>query len=245
MMMLSLRENSSMSIQAVVFDMDDTLFAEKDYVLSGLQAVHNWIGKKYYISNFLNTALYVMQQGEKKFIFNRTLDKLHIKYEPRIIDQMVGVYRNHKPNIYLLEDAEWVLNNIRDKIKIGLISDGFLVAQENKVKALKLRDRIHSIILTDQLGREFWKPSPIPFEISSKELGFPHDQCVYVGDNVNKDFVTAKKLGWKTVHINRKEGVYSNNNYKANDSYQAHYMVDDLRELPDIPVLSHVFKVKK
>ena len=69
-----------------------------------------------------------------------------------------------------MDEADWVLNNLINSIKIGLISDGYLVAQERKISALKLKERVHSIILTDNLGKECWKPSKIPYEKISKEL---------------------------------------------------------------------------
>ena len=33
-------------------------------------------------------------------------------------------------------------------------------------------------------------------------------RCVYVGDNVAKDFVAPRRLGWKTVRIRRGDGLY-------------------------------------
>jgi putative hydrolase of the HAD superfamily len=64
-------------------------------------------------------------------------------------------------------------------------------------------------------------------------------EVVYIGDNPNKDFVTAKKLGWLTVHINRTNGIYSFSN--VSPEFQAHYKIQDLHELTKIPQLKHLF----
>ncbi|WP_212936819.1 HAD family hydrolase [Bacillus hominis] len=228
-----------MVIKAIVFDMDDTLYKEKDYVVSGFKAVDDWIKENYKKIGFYNIAIQLFDSGERKFVFNKTLEKLNIDYDEKLISNLIEQYRSHTPDIQLLEEADWVLNNLINNVKIGLISDGYLVAQERKVNALKLKERFHSIILTDKLGREYWKPSQIPYEKISKELQVPHQQCVYIGDNLSKDFITAKKLNWITIHINREDGIYRN--LIVEQDYKAHYTINNLRRLPDIPVLKHMF----
>ncbi|MGN6385172.1 MAG: HAD family hydrolase, partial [Verrucomicrobiota bacterium] len=32
--------------------------------------------------------------------------------------------------------------------------------------------------------------------------------CVYIADNPRKDFITARKLGWKTIRVRRDEGEH-------------------------------------
>lgn len=228
-----------MTINALVFDMDDTLYQEKDYVISGFKAIDHWMNKEFNSVGFYETAFDLFCSGEKKFIFNKTLEKLNISYDDSMIKRMIDHYRSHEPDIHLLEDANWILENLRDTFKIGLISDGYLVAQEKKVNALKLQEKFHSVILTDRLGREHWKPSHVPYEQASRELQLPHDQCVYIGDNINKDFITAKRLGWITIQIDRKDGLYSG--IAADQEYKAHFSIDNLRDLSDLPMLKHMF----
>ena len=228
-----------MMIKAIVFDMDDTLYKEKDYVVSGFKAVDDWIKVNHKKTEFYNIAMRLFNSGERKLVFNKTLEKLNIDYDEKLIGNLIEQYRIHKPDIQLLDEADWVLNNLINTVKIGLISDGYLVAQEKKINALKLKEKVHSIILTDKLGKECWKPSEIPYEKISKELQVPHQQCVYIGDNLSKDFITAKKLKWLTVHINREDGIY--HDITVEQAYKAHYTIDNLRRLPDIPVLKHMF----
>ncbi|CAM4097443.1 haloacid dehalogenase [Bacillus manliponensis] len=232
-----------MVIRAIVFDMDDTLYNEKDYVVSGLKAVDNWFVENHRQTGFYHTAIELFNQGERKFIFNKVLEELDVLYEECLISSMIEHYRSHEPNITLSEEAEWVLDNLFPSVKVGLISDGYLVTQEQKVKALKLPERLHSIILTDQLGKEYWKPSRVPYEEMSKSLQVSSYQCVYIGDNLTKDFVTAKKLGWTTVHINRKDGIYYGS--IVEEDHKAHYEISNLKELCTIPVLRHMFLLEQ
>lgn len=239
MMKQFLRRAFNMEIKAIVFDMDDTLYKEKDYIVSGFKAVDDWIKEDYKKIGFYNIAIQLFDSGERKFVFNKTLEKLNITYDEKLISNLIEKYRLHKPDIQLLDEADWVLSNLTNNVKIGLISDGYLITQERKINALKLKERFHSIILTDELGREYWKPSQLPYEKISKELQVPHRQCVYIGDNLSKDFITAKKLNWITVHINREDGIYRN--LIVEQDYKAHYTINNLRKLPDIPVLKHMF----
>lgn len=229
-----------MGIRAVVFDLDDTLYLEKTYALSGFKAVDQWVRDRHGAGGFYETAAALLHSGVKTLIFNRTLEQLDISYDERLIAELVEFCRSHRPDIALLEDAGWVLANLDKDVKLGIISDGYLVAQQQKVLALNLTDAFHAIVLTDALGRDHWKPSPLPYETFSRQTGIPHFQCLYIGDNAAKDFVTAKRLGWTTVQISREQGIYAA--VQAEPSHQAHYQIGDLKELAGLPALAHFFK---
>ncbi|HWJ78053.1 MAG TPA: HAD family hydrolase [Niallia sp.] len=231
-----------MSIKAVVFDMDDTLYSERDYVRSGMHELEKWVIENYNIFGFYKIAMNFFENGEKKYIFNKTLDLLNIPYNERLIQSMVSIYRSHRPSIQLLNDSKWVLDHLDKKVKIGLISDGYYDAQINKAHSLGIKEKFHSIILTDQFGRDYWKPSHKPYEQTSLNLQVSHHECVYIGDNVSKDFVTAKKLGWKTIHIERQFGIYANITEKK--EFMAHYKINNLKELSGIPEFQHLFIAK-
>ena len=155
--------------------MDDTLYREKDYVLSGFKSVDKWVRENYKTSGFFELGTKLFLSGERQLLFNKTLKKLNLIYDEQTITTMLEIYRSHKPEIQLLEDADWMISNLLDTVKIGLISDGYLVSQRKKVDALKLKDRFHSIILSDQFGREHWKPSSLPYEKVCKELKCNHN----------------------------------------------------------------------
>lgn len=228
-----------MSIKAVVFDMDDTLYKEEEYVLSGFKAIDQWVQNHFNSMGFYNYAIELFKKGEREFIFDKVLAKMNLIYDKKLILSLVNIYRNHKPDIRLLEDASWVLKNF-SKVKLGLITDGYYVSQMQKIKALSLESLFDSIILSDKYGRDNWKPSEIPYEEARVQLQCEHHECVYIGDNIKKDFVTAKKLGWRTIHIVRNEGIYSEETMELD--YHAHYQIKSLTELIHITELKQLFK---
>jgi putative hydrolase of the HAD superfamily len=195
-------------IRALVFDLDDTLFPEREYVLSGFDAVETWLCKEKAITGFRERAKAEFSAGSRGDIFNRALRSLGVPDEPRLVRQMVEVYRDHKPQISLFPDAKWVLEHFAQTIQLGLITDGYLNVQQRKVAALGIANRFRAIVYSDHFGREGWKPSPLPYVHIARELRCEPYECAYVGDNPAKDFVTARRLNWFTVHVRRPGGEH-------------------------------------
>lgn len=196
-------------ISAIIFDLDDTLFPECEYVLSGFRAVGAWVEEKHAIQGFSPVAEDFFRKGERGNIFNLTLHKLGALGAEQLVPDMVKVYREHKPDITLFEDARWALEYFGPSKKLGIITDGYLVTQKNKVSALKIEGCFDIIIYTDEFGREHWKPSETPYRKVMERLSCAGNECAYIADNPGKDFVTARALGWMTVRILRTSGEYS------------------------------------
>ncbi|KAB8321057.1 HAD family hydrolase [Tolypothrix campylonemoides VB511288] len=220
------------STKVLVFDLDDTLFPEHEFVFSGFQAVSDWVQSKYEIYGFFDVAWKLFKEGKRGKIFDQTLDDLEIKYEPSLIQELVQVYREHKPAISLHKDAQWVLDNLKSEKQLAIITNGFLKTQQNKVRALGIESSFDEIVYCDVYGSKNWKPSPVPYEKMMEFTGFEGDEYMYIGDHPYKDFVAAKKLGWITLRICRKDGEYAN--VMAEENQDAHFKIKSLYELQDL-----------
>ena len=230
-------------IKAVVFDMDDTLFAESEYVLSGFAAVDQSLSAKG-VSGFYEKSKELFKDGHRGSIFNDVLDYLNVPYCKNDIVKLVAIYREHKPAITMLDDAKWAVEELKSMYKLGLITDGYLDAQQNKAKALHLEKDFDVLIFTDQFGREHWKPSEKPYIEVKKLLNKEHHELIYIGDNPTKDFIAARSLGWKTIHIVREGSEYSGVEYSA--EYEADYKIKSLYDLPKlIEQIKFTQKVRK
>ena len=139
--------------------------------------------------------------GNRSATFNVVLDKLGVTYDEDIIRQLVTIYRRHEPQIQLTAESRKVLDILQSKYTLALLSDGFLPAQQLKVKALGIEHYFKCIIYTEALGREFWKPCPKGFEIILQKLQVKPKNCVYVADNAEKDFIAPVKLGIQTIQL--------------------------------------------
>lgn len=199
------------AVKAVVFDLDDTLYSEQAYVYSGFRAVSRQIAQ---LEPSLQ-ALHVYEMLVKTFevkppvqVFNRVLDQLGQRSDDQIIAELVSLYRCHRPVLEINPAVRKMLESLRSRYSLGLITDGRLPAQRLKVEALGIEGHFDHIVYTEELGREHWKPSVKSFELMAKTLGVPHENCVYIGDNPSKDFVAPNRLGWQTVQVKSQGQVY-------------------------------------
>ncbi len=220
---------------ALVFDLDDTLFPEREFVQGGFAAVDRWLQGDHAVFGFEPEARRLFAEGLRGRIFDEALRRLGVDGAQTLVPRMVAVYRGHRPQLELFPDAQWALGHFRGRCKLGLITDGYAGTQRNKVAALGLGEGFEAIVFTDDLGRENWKPSPIPFQGLMETLGCPGSACVYVGDNPAKDFLAPNRLGWRTIQVAREEGEYR---HTATDSlpadYQASRVIQSLRELEGV-----------
>lgn len=197
------------NIKAVVFDLDDTLYPEYEFVMSGFLATAKYLSKKYKLNSL--RIFNILKSDFKKGVRGRNFNSLFKKFNlpEKEIKKLIYVYRNHEPQMKLFSDAEKLLAYLQSrKIKIALISDGFIRSQENKIKALKIKKYFQAITLSDKLGINYRKPSTKPFNLTLRKLSVKPSEAVYVADNPQKDFIGARKLGLTTIQIKRAGGIY-------------------------------------
>jgi putative hydrolase of the HAD superfamily len=217
----------------VVFDLDDTLYPEHDFVASGFQAVDALLRARG-IRRFLPVAQQLFQGGLRGRIFDCALEQIGTIPSPELVAELIAEYRSHAPRLSLFPDARWVLDHFATST-IGLLTDGFSQTQRNKVRALGIEPRFAAIVYTDDLGRAHWKPSPAPFEKIASLLGMQHEmhRLVYVADNPKKDFIAPNQLGWTTIRIQRGAGEYTAL-AALEPSHAAHHEITSLEMLPHI-----------
>jgi putative hydrolase of the HAD superfamily len=203
---LSLR---SLVVEVVVLDLDDTLYAERDYVRSGFEAVAEQMADDYGLE-----AHALAEQMNEVFDRNPAADVfsalLHDDHVDCSLEEMIECYRGHLPRISLFPDAVEVMKNLRlDGYRLALITDGDVARQTKKIEALAIRDYFDSVLVTGELGRDFWKPHPRAFELTAERLGVRADSgsLAYVGDNPLKDFLAPNRMGWTTIRVRMRQQI--------------------------------------
>ena len=219
-------------MKAVVFDLDDTLYPEQEFALSGFRVVAEWLNRRIDAPDFFVTAQQLFQAGTRGNIFDVALKKCGLEHESALIPQMIDVFRIHLPQIEIYPDARLALNFCQNRFQIGIITDGYAQTQRNKIAALNLESLVDVIVYSDDLGRENWKPSPVPYRRMEELLRVSALNCMYIGDNPDKDFVTAKKLGWTTLRVIRAEGEHATK--MVDSEFEADLKLTSLSELPEL-----------
>lgn len=193
-----------MVASAVIFDLDDTLYLEQQYVASGFLSVARLIsGATGLSSEAIYTYLMkLIRAGIRGRSFDMLIGEFSGIRDVLTVQDLVAAYREHQPDIKLLPGISELLRSLRQAgLRVGLLSDGALVSQRRKIDALGLGSLLDPVVLTDAWGREYWKPHIRGFEHIENACGLPASALVYVGDNPLKDFVTPNKMGWHTVRL--------------------------------------------
>ncbi len=189
-------------IKAVIFDLDDTLYYEIEYIKSGFRAVAFKLKNR-----TLYKKLYKLWREDGKNVFQRA------GLSPNEIETALNTYREHVPTLHLKGSVKRTLLKLRRMgFRIGIITDGRPEGQRLKIEALGLRGLVDKIIITDELGGpEFRKPNPAAFQKMKLFFGLNYEEMIYVGDNLNKDFIAPSTLGMKTCFFFSKKGIYKSN----------------------------------
>ncbi len=218
-------------IRVVLFDLDDTLISEYEYIQSGFTHIAAILEERLQDEK---EAIYVKMlelfQADSGNLFNRIYEAYGIAYESSDIRYLVEQYRGHKPSIHFYEDVIPTIHQLREReIRFGIITDGYAVAQRLKLEAVGAENFFEHIIVTDELGREFWKPHTKSFELMQEYFGVDWNEMVYVGDNPKKDFHISSVYPMETVRIIRDKSVYSQDEYL--DGIEPTKIIEDLRAL--------------
>ncbi|MBI3987368.1 MAG: HAD family hydrolase [Lentisphaerae bacterium] len=206
----------SKRFKAVVFDLDDTLYPEYQFVFGGYLAVANYIRKLYGIEIYEELARRY-RSGEDGPVrhspsgdggsdpFTPVLRRYFRTIEPLLIQRLRDIHRCHAPRLSLFSDARTAIALLGAQgYKIGLMTDGYSCIQKNKVEKLELKALLDSLVFADDLGGEdFWKPSPDPFHIMALQLEVETREMVYVGDDPTLDFLAPRQLDMGAVRVLR------------------------------------------
>lgn len=196
------------SVKAIIFDMDDTLYPELDYVRSGYMAIARRLVRPDWPAERIYDFMWqTFENGPRDRVFNVVLEQLGEPDDPQVIAELIGQYRCHRPVLQLEDPVKQLLTALKARYKLGLITDGFLPAQRLKVEALGLADMFDRIIFTEELGREYWKPSPRAYKMMEETFGVSGPECIYIADNPAKDFIAPNALQWHTVQVERADRV--------------------------------------
>lgn len=224
-------------MKAAAFDLDDTLYDEMTYVASGFRAVARYLEQEKGIpaDDVYERMMRELSERGRGRVFDEALAACGMR-TAALVRRCLRVYRSHKPDIRLYDDAVRCLDRLaRANIPIYIVTDGNKHVQQAKLQALGLYDdpRIKKCYITRRYGIRHEKPSPYCFlQICRLEQAAP-EEVVYVGDNPHKDFVGIKPLGFRTVRILR--GSYAH--VRKPEEYEAEVELRTLDGFDESPFI--------
>ncbi|MEG3658565.1 HAD family hydrolase [Arenibacter palladensis] len=205
----------------IVFDLDDTLYNEIEYLKSAYLEIAQKLDKENYLP--LYAHMFSLFRNNKN-VFDFLSEQFKVSKSQLLTD-----YRAHKPKIKLFDGALSILKNIKKyNGKIGLITDGRTTTQTNKIHALGLSPLLDQIVISEEIGSE--KPHPNNFKVFESRYG--KASYYYIADNIKKDFLTPNALGWRSIGlIDNGLNMHSDRYLYLDKEYQPQNMIISLSDL--------------
>ena len=174
----------------IVFDLDDTLYNELDFLKSAYRHIAKFLKQKNWEPLYVH--MFSLYRAEKN-VFTYLAEKYNVE-----VKVLIDLYRDHEPDIQLFDDVLDVMQAIKAKKgKLGVITDGRVKTQSAKLKALNIEILFDEIIISEAIGTE--KPNEANYKaIENSIAGLEY---YYIADNIKKDFVSPNALGWKTIGL--------------------------------------------
>lgn len=211
--------------RVVVFDLDDTLYKEQDYLQSAYREIAVMVESRCVLSQRVNNQMIRWwKNGEN--VFQQLIDAYELDLT---VGDLLTIYRSHVPAICLDEATKSLLDRLHRYSVLGVITDGRSLTQWHKVEALGLTTYmdVQDILISEDIGYE--KPSDEPF------LLFMERYCscsyYYIGDNPAKDFEAPNRLGWTTICLLDDGCNIHRQDFSLPPQMLPHYRISQLREI--------------
>jgi len=208
----------SVTLEAVIFDLDDTLHDDTATYHGAAKRVAQDVARASGVSAGVLFAAYVAHS--ERFwggLSTATLATPLVDLRAKLWHAALGAvglddaalakrcgtdynaYRRHlfEPWPGSLE----LLQRLRDEgLKLALITNGFSETHREKIALLKLEHAFDEIFIADEVGMV--KPDPRLFRLAAERLGVAPERCAMVGDRFDRDVRGAASVGMFTVWLN-------------------------------------------
>ncbi|MGE3276393.1 MAG: HAD family hydrolase [Vicinamibacterales bacterium] len=189
-----------MSARAVIFDLDNTLYPERRFALSGFAAVARDVETRDGVRacEAYRVLVGAYRSGHRASAFQRLVDAYDLPADR--IGEWVRVVRTHAPRLRLARRTRRMLADLRARWRVGLVTNGLPEVQRRKVDALGLGP-FFDHVGTPGLPGAGGKPDPEGFLAACQALGALPRRAVFVGDDFLVDVLGARNAGLKTIHF--------------------------------------------
>lgn len=198
----------------IFFDLDHTLWDfEKNSSLTfeKILSEHNIdISLRDFLNVYVPTNLaYWKLYREEKITKNAlryqrlktVFDQLGKDISDGVIHSLSNEYINHLSSYnHLFPDTVEVLNYLRPRYRLHIITNGFQEIQEKKLLNSGIHHYFEHIVDSEMAGVK--KPNPIIFELALDKAKVHPQKSLMIGDNLEADILGAKSVGFHTLHFN-------------------------------------------
>lgn len=221
-----------MSMDAVLFDLDDTLCtyrrAGREVLANAFETagVEPFFSIEEYYAVFDDHADAAdTMAGQRAACFAALADQAGRDPEiGRAVARAYAADRDHQ-NVTFLDGAPTAIGALGPERPLGLVTNGAPGMQTTKLEALGILDAFDTMVFAGYDTAP--KPDPEPFRTALEALGTPADRTVHIGNSLESDIAGATAAGITTVWLQHGSSTP--------DSADPDYTIRSLAELTDPP----------
>lgn len=224
----------------IFFDLDDTLWAfsensrdafEEVYLKFKLDAFFDSFEHYYSLYQQKNSNLWddyakgkitKSELNDQRFLYPLQMVGVNDSdLSRRFSDEFFSIIHTKKK---LMPYAANILEYLKPKYNLYIISNGFRELQNKKMRAAGIENYFKKVILSDDIG--IMKPYPEIFHFALSATQSDVKNSIMIGDNWDADITGAKGVGM--------DQVYYNVERKTGQRFNATFVVDELIKLKEV-----------
>lgn len=222
-------------MKAVIFDLDDTLYQELDYVRSGFEVVAGFLERRYGTdpARTAGRMIELLRDEGRGRVFDRIIEELGIDAGAEVVPTMLYLYRSHRPRLTPFADVPGTLRSLAEAgLRLGVLTDGLASVQRRKLEALDLGVNLDLVVVVGELPLHMAKPAAGAYRVAADLLELPPSEITYVGNDPYKDFAGARATGMGTLRVRAPSDTFP----RAADAWRddADQYVDPFEAIVDV-----------
>lgn len=190
--------------QALGFDLDNTLYDQSQHLRSFFREAGLWLSERASVpaaaAEDCFTRVWERRTMSYPFLFDEALQELGL-WRGDWVEQLVQSYRAHRCPLTLGSGVRNLLTGLASRYPLFLITDGFGMLQRFKVDRLGVAEYFRVIVYTGDHGPGWHKPSANAFLAAAQRLDLPASDCLYVGDDPERDVAGARAAGMSSARV--------------------------------------------
>ena len=185
--------------RALILDLDDTLYPERRFALSGYLAVASAVERRhgYPACDAFRVLRNALVTGRRAQAFQTLAHRVGLDLSH--VDALREIYRRHQPRLRLPRASRDALALARGSWRIAVLTNGLPAVQRSKVAALGLASLVDEVVYAHEVGEG--KPDAAVFLAACRALNVPPGRTVMAGDDPWCDIDGARRAGLRAIRV--------------------------------------------
>ena len=190
-------------IKCILFDLDNTLIDRQMAAYLTYQAIIHEDFPDFSEEEILKIVSEIMVwdgEGhiEKELVFTPYIEKYGIQNKTWKTYHEIWPIELPKYTIEFPDSCE-VLEYVKQKYRIGLVTNGSVESQSEKINHTDLARHFEMILIPAELGLQ--KPDERVFLEACRRMDAKPEECIFIGDGLKTDIIGSSSVGMKTIWV--------------------------------------------